>query len=194
MAIGAFLGSVWGPWRSPRSAGPSCTSADDQWPIGTVRSVSVVAFDPRRCRDFRPGAGLAIFGFGMGIDLVPLFSIIIGEIDDHEVGSASRAARSCSAGSSLGIAGLTTLFFDKIRLEDGGRARGDCGRHLARPKTPCWPRWVLIGVAFAIGWLLPAEPARCTRSLVSLTSISDRSALYRGFRRESRGRAHFDRC
>ena len=62
---------------------------------------------------------------------VPLFSIIMGEIDDHEVGSAAGLLESLQQlGASLGVAALGTLFFDGIALEDGGPRRRD-GRRTA---------------------------------------------------------------
>jgi len=66
--------------------------------------------------------GLAVFGTGMGMIFVPLFSIIMGEIGDDEVGSASGLLESCQQlGASLGVAVLATLFFSTISLEPGRR-------------------------------------------------------------------------
>jgi EmrB/QacA subfamily drug resistance transporter len=60
-------------------------------------------------------APLAVFGFGMGMIFVPVFDIIMGEVEDHEVGSASGALESCQQlGASLGIAILGTVFFGVI--------------------------------------------------------------------------------
>ena len=63
---------------------------------------------------------------------VPLFSIIMGEIDDHEVGSASGLLESLQQlGASLGVAVLGTVFFGQLALEDGGPAAAmAAGRHL----------------------------------------------------------------
>jgi hypothetical protein len=103
--------------------------------------------------------GMAVFGFGMGMIFVPLFSIIMGEIDDHEVGSASGLLESLQQlGASLGVAVLATLFFGKIKLEDGGPAAARAaGRHLVAAEDTLLITLVLIGVAFAIGWLLPRK-------------------------------------
>jgi hypothetical protein len=100
-----------------------------------------------------------VFGFGMGMIFVPLFSIIMGEIDDHEVGSASGLLESLQQlGASLGIAVLATLFFGKIKLEDGGpQAAMRTGRHLVAAQDTLLITLALIGVAFAIGWLLPRK-------------------------------------
>jgi len=56
--------------------------------------------------------GLLVFGLGMGLIFVPVFDIIMGEIGDDEVGSASGALESSQQlGASLGIAILGTVFF-----------------------------------------------------------------------------------
>lgn len=55
---------------------------------------------------------LLVFGAGMGMIFVPLFDIVIGDIEDHEVGSASALLESIQQlGASLGIAVLGTIFF-----------------------------------------------------------------------------------
>ncbi|MEU0935166.1 MFS transporter [Embleya sp. NPDC005971] len=63
--------------------------------------------------DLLPALGL--FGLGMGMIFVPVFDIIMGEVEDHEVGSASGALESLQQlGASLGIAVLGTVFFGVI--------------------------------------------------------------------------------
>ena len=101
--------------------------------------------------------GMVVYGLGMGMIFVPLFSIIMGEIEDHEVGSASGLLESFQQlGASLGVAALATLFFATIRLEDGGPSpRRLAGRHVLAVEHTLLASLVLIGVAFAIGFLLP---------------------------------------
>jgi hypothetical protein len=100
---------------------------------------------------------LAVFGIGMGMIFVPLFSIIMGEIGDHEVGSASGLLESSQQlGASLGVAVLATLFFSTISVEKGGpRAAMAAGRGLLAAEHTLLVTLVMIGVAFAAGWLLP---------------------------------------
>jgi EmrB/QacA subfamily drug resistance transporter len=53
---------------------------------------------------------LLVFGIGMGMIFVPLFGIITGDLEDHEVGSASGLLESFQQGASaLGVAGLGTV-------------------------------------------------------------------------------------
>ncbi len=103
--------------------------------------------------------GLFVFGLGMGMIFVPLFSIIMGEIDDHEVGSASGLLESLQQlGASLGVAVLGTLFFDRLALEDGGPvAAMTAGRHLVAAEDTLLMVIGLIAVAWMIGWLLPRK-------------------------------------
>ncbi|WP_049570876.1 MFS transporter [Streptomyces sp. SBT349] len=57
-------------------------------------------------------APLVVYGLGMGMIFVPLFGIIMGEVRDHEVGSASGLLEAFQQlGGSLGVAGLGTVFF-----------------------------------------------------------------------------------
>ena len=106
---------------------------------------------------WRLAPGLFVFGLGMGMIFVPLFSIIMGEIDDHEVGSASGLLESLQQlGASLGVAVLGTLFFSTIALEDGGPAAAmAAGRHLLAAQRTLLVTVALLAVAFVIAFLLP---------------------------------------
>jgi len=58
---------------------------------------------------------LLTYGIGMGMIFVPLFDIIMGEVEDHEVGSASGLLESLQQlGASLGVAALGTVFFSAL--------------------------------------------------------------------------------
>jgi hypothetical protein len=51
----------------------------------------------------------------MGMIFVPLFDIIMGEVEDHEVGSASGLLESLhQLGASLGVAAVGTVFFSAL--------------------------------------------------------------------------------
>ncbi len=90
--------------------------------------------------------GLFVFGLGMGQIFVPLFSIITGEIDDHEIGTASGLLEALQQlGASLGVAVLATLFFAHLGQ----------GASRAAIEIPLWAALGLIAVAFPIAGLLP---------------------------------------
>ena len=157
LAVGAFLGSGVGAWAATAVGRPILHIGLAIMAVGTA-----VLYFSLRAVDGGVGVGvvapgLAVFGFGMGMIFVPVFSIIMGEIDDHEVGSASGLLESLQQlGASLGVAVLATLFFGKIRLEDGGPgAARAAGRQLVAAQDTLLITLVLIAVAFAVGWLLP---------------------------------------
>jgi hypothetical protein len=55
---------------------------------------------------------LLVGGAGMGMIFVPMFDIILGDVADHEVGSASSALQAVQQlGMSLGVAVIGTIFF-----------------------------------------------------------------------------------
>jgi EmrB/QacA subfamily drug resistance transporter len=157
MAGGAFLGSGVGAWAATAVGRPILHIGLAIMAVGTLvlyfslTSVSGAV----GALDLIPG--MAVFGIGMGMIFVPLFSIIMGEIDDHEVGSASGLLESSQQlGASLGVAILATLFFSTISLEKGGpHAAVAAGRQLLAAEHTLLATLLLIVVAFAVGWLLP---------------------------------------
>lgn len=146
-AVGAFLGSGIGAWAATAIGRPILH-------IGLTISAggATLLLVSLHLASGAPGAGallpgLAVFGFGMGMIFVPLFSIITGEIEDHEVGSASGLLEALQQlGSSLGVAVLATLFFSRLRIADVGRSAVEATLVVTL---------VLLAVAFALGWLLP---------------------------------------
>lgn len=157
LAVGAFLGSGVGAWAATAVGRPILHVGLTIMAAGTV-----VLYVSLRSVDGSVGfwnlaPGLTVFGLGMGMIFVPLFSIVIGEIEDHEVGSATGLLESLQQlGASLGVAVLATLFFDKIDLERGGpRAAMAAGRHLTAAEDTLLVTLILLAVAFAAGWFLP---------------------------------------
>ncbi|THV29174.1 MFS transporter [Glycomyces paridis] len=63
---------------------------------------------------------LLVYGIGMGMIFVPLFGIIVGDLEDHEVGSAAGLLESFQQGAAaLGVAGLGTVFFGRFAIGGG---------------------------------------------------------------------------
>ncbi len=157
MAAGAFAGSGVGAWAATAVGRPILHTGLTIMAIGTlVLYLSLHAVhETAGALSLIPG--LAIFGIGMGMIFVPLFSIIMGEIGDHEVGSASGLLESSQQlGASLGVAVLATLFFSTISLEKAGpQAATAAGPGLLAAERALLATLILIVVAFAVGWLLP---------------------------------------
>ena len=56
-----------------------------------------------------------MFGIGGGLAIVPVFSIILAGVDDHEVGSASGLLDALQQlGGTIGVAVSGTLFFELL--------------------------------------------------------------------------------
>lgn len=163
LAVGAFVGSGVGAWAATAVGRPILHVGLTIMATGTVLLYASLRAVSGAVGVGVLAPGLAVFGLGMGMIFVPLFSIIMGEIDDHEVGSASGLLESLQQlGASLGVAVLATLFFGAIRLERAGApAARATGRHLLAAEHTLLVTLVLIGVAFALGWLLPRR-ARTT--------------------------------
>ena len=98
---------------------------------------------------------LAGFGLGMGMIFVPLFDIIMGEIADHEVGSAAGLLESIQQlGGSLGVAALGSIFFAAAGSPTAnGHFAAAAATNAAAATTLA--ALALTAVAFALGFLLP---------------------------------------
>src|SRR3954469_6392249 len=90
---------------------------------------------------------LFVAGIGMGMVFVPLFDIVLGGVEDHEVGSASGVLQAMQQlGMSLGIAGIGTLLFGLL----------DTRGYVSAAQTTTVVVGVLIAAAFALAFLLPS--------------------------------------
>lgn len=157
LAVGSFFGAGVGAWATTAIGRPILHVGLTIMAVGCL-----VLWASLRGAEGAVGAldlapGLATFGLGMGMIFVPLFSIVMGEIDDHEVGSATGLLSSVEQlGASLGVAVLATLFFHVIDLESGGPAAAvAAGRHLAAAEQTLLVVVALCGLAWAVAWLLP---------------------------------------
>jgi EmrB/QacA subfamily drug resistance transporter len=91
-------------------------------------------------------APLLIAGVGMGMVFVPLFDIVLGAVEDHEVGSASSVLQAMQQlGMSVGIAGIGTLLFGLL----------DTRSYVNAAETTTLVVAALIAAASALAFLLP---------------------------------------
>jgi hypothetical protein len=147
-AVGAFLGTGVGAWAATAVGRPILHIGLTIMAVATaVLLVALRGADSAThvgAVDLVPG--LLLFGIGMGMIFVPLFSIVMGQIDDHEVGSASGLLESLQQlGASIGVAVLTTLFFSTVAP----------GRELLAAERSLEVTLGLIALTFLVGWLLP---------------------------------------
>ncbi|WP_219601738.1 MFS transporter [Nonomuraea indica] len=98
---------------------------------------------------------LLLGGAGMGMIFVPLFGIIMGDVEDHEVGSAAGVLESVQQlGASLGVAVLGTVFFGRLGSPVPGAA---VARAVDAAQVVSLVTLGLVAAAFALAFLLPRE-------------------------------------
>jgi EmrB/QacA subfamily drug resistance transporter len=155
-AVGAFLGTGVGAWAATAVGRPILHIGLSIMAVATA-FLLIALHGVGRASEVGPVdlvPGLLVFGIGMGMIFVPLFSIVMGQIDDHEVGSASGLLESLQQlGASLGVAVLTTLFFSTLSAGDGSAIVP--GRELLAAERSLLVTLGLIVLTFAVGWLLP---------------------------------------
>jgi hypothetical protein len=107
----------------------------------------------------------------MGMIFVPLFDIIMGEVRDHEVGSASAILESLQQlGASIGVAGLGTVFFSTIG------ARPALAGFLQAGERVTLITIGLVVLAFVLGFLLPHR----ARQAAAVTAAAEAEAVTEG--------------
>jgi hypothetical protein len=159
MSVGAFLGSGVGAVAVGKVGRPVLHLGLSIMAAGSVALLFELAgLDAGRAPGYLSLApALLLFGIGMGMIFVPLFDIIMGEIEDHEVGSAAGLLESLQQlGASLGIAVLATVFFSKLGFDQvGPQAALAAGRHLDAAQATVALTLALTVIAFGVGFLLP---------------------------------------
>jgi EmrB/QacA subfamily drug resistance transporter len=149
-AIGAFLGSGFGATMMGRLGRRILHLGLAIMAVGLGTVITVFTVAGTATGTWSLAAPLAVYGFGMGMIFVPLFDIIMGEVRDHEVGSASSLLESLQQlGSSLGVAVLGTVFFSAVGLH------AHLGTFVGAAREIALIALGLNAVAFAIGFLLP---------------------------------------
>jgi EmrB/QacA subfamily drug resistance transporter len=96
-------------------------------------------------------APMLVSGIGMGMVWVPLFEIVLGDVADHEVGSASGVLQAMQQfGMSVGVAGIGTLFFGAL-----GTHADRTTDFVAAAQRATLVTVGLIALAVLLGFLLP---------------------------------------
>ncbi|MDT0307409.1 MFS transporter [Streptomyces sp. DSM 44917] len=149
-AVGAFLGSGFGATMMGRLGRRILHLGLALMAVGLTFTFVVLGGAGASVDGWDLAGPLLGYGFGMGMIFVPLFDIIMGEIRDHEVGSASGLLESFQQlGASLGVAVLGTVFFSAV---GGSFAAGpfvDASRQVTLISLG------LTVLAFGLAFLLP---------------------------------------
>lgn len=154
-AVGAFLGTAFAAMRIAVLGRRILHVGLSLMAAGLVAMYAVFELAGSGVAAWHLIVPMFAFGGGMGMIFVPLFDIIMGEVEDHEVGSAAGALESIQQlGASLGVAVLGTVFFGRI----GAHAPGTAplvAVHAAQ--VTILITLALTALAFAIGFLLPRK-------------------------------------
>ncbi|WP_433252191.1 MFS transporter [Streptosporangium sp. CA-135522] len=149
-AVGAFVGSAAGA-MAPKLGRKTLHIGLAVMAAGIAGAYAVFQISGVELGAWHLALPLLVSGAGMGMIFVPLFDIIMGEIQDHEVGSASGALESVQQlSAALGVAILGTVFFDRFTAPGAPDANA-----LAATGQVTLIALVLTVAAFAIGFLLP---------------------------------------
>jgi EmrB/QacA subfamily drug resistance transporter len=147
-AVGAFLGSGFAATTMGKLGRKLLHIGLIGMAIGLVGIITVLSTTEVNQWTLLPA--LLVYGAGMGMIFVPLFDIIMGEIGDHEVGSASSMLESLQQmGASLGVAVLGTVFLSSLG------ARPLIGDFVGASRIVAVLALGLVAVAFALAFRLP---------------------------------------
>jgi EmrB/QacA subfamily drug resistance transporter len=167
-AVGAFLGSGFGAAMMHKLNRRILHLGLGIMAVSLLALYLVFTHDGHALNAWDLAPALAAYGFGMGMIFVPLFDIVMGEVRDHEVGSAAAILESLQQlGASIGVAGLGTVFFSVV----GSRPRTADFVRAAEHVTLI--SFGLVALAFALGFLLPrrARAAEAPTAAVAAVEV-----------------------
>ena len=149
-AVGAFVGSVFGGVMMDKLGRAIVHFVLALMAAGLVGMY--VMFAGAGLGGWDLAAPLVLYGTGMGMIFVALFDIIVGDFEDHEVGSASGLLSSFQQlGASLGVAVLGTVFFGAIGAHADARNFLDAAGQVTLLTIG------LTVLTFFVGFLLPKK-------------------------------------
>ncbi|HET9170279.1 MAG TPA: MFS transporter [Actinospica sp.] len=124
--------------------------------VGIVGFVLVLSHVGAAVSGWDMAAPLAVYGLGMGAIFVPLFDLILGDVQGHQIGSASGVLECVQQfGAALGVAVLGTVFFDSF----GSHAFADPAPAVHTAKLIAEIALGLTAVSFVLVFLLPRHGA-----------------------------------
>jgi EmrB/QacA subfamily drug resistance transporter len=156
-AVGAFLGTGVGSTMTARLGRRILHLGLAVMAIGLAGVFVVLDRSGPGVTGWHLAAPLLVYGAGMGMIFAPLFDIIMGEVGDHEVGSAAGLLESVQQlGASLGVAVLGSVYFAAVGPRPAAPHR-DLGGFLDASRLVTLVTIGLTGLAFAVGFLLPVR-------------------------------------
>ncbi|WP_129841638.1 MFS transporter [Streptomyces sp. RFCAC02] len=160
-AIGAFFGSAFGGALMGRLGRHILHIGLAVMAVGQVLAHLVIGSAGTGVDGSDLVVPLLIYGFGMGQIFVPLFDIVLGDVRNHELGSASGLLESFQqTGSSLGVAVLGTVFFSGVTGSTDGPA--SVGDFVSAERQVVLLALGMTVLAFALAFLLPRRARQAT--------------------------------
>jgi EmrB/QacA subfamily drug resistance transporter len=151
-AAGAFLGSGFGATMMVKLGRRLLHIGLSFMAIGLILLFAVFSQGVGNVSGLKLALPMMVYGIGMGMIFVPLFDIIMGEVKDREVGSASSMLESIQQlGACLGVAALGTVFFTAVGPRPGAES------FLAASQQVTLIALALTVVSFALAFLLPRK-------------------------------------
>jgi MFS family permease len=151
-AIGAFLGSGFSAGAMAKLGRRILHLGLALMTVGLILLYAMFSAHGTGIGGWSLALPLFAYGLGMGMIFVPLFDVIMGDIADHEVGSASGVLESIQQlGSSLGVAALGTVFFT------AAGATGQAAGFLLASQRVTLVTVALTALAFGLAFLLPRK-------------------------------------
>ena len=151
-ALGGFIGSAAGGMLMHKVGRTIVQAGLAVMGIGLVGLYAVLEEAGTGVSSADIAGPMLVSGIGMGAIWVPMFEIIVGDVADHEVGSASGVLQAVQQlGMSLGVAAIGTVFFGALGAH-GARADFVSAAELTTLITVG-----LIAAAFAVSYLLPRQ-------------------------------------
>jgi EmrB/QacA subfamily drug resistance transporter len=160
-AIGAFLGTGASAGLSPK-LGRTVLHLGLAVMAGGLAGVYFVLGHTHASLSVWALAGpLLAYGAGMGMIFLPLYDIIIADVEDDEVGSAAGVLEAIQQlGGSLGVAVLGTIFFSVM----GTAIATHEADSLHATQVTTLATLGATGLAFCVGFLLPRFPRQAAEA------------------------------
>ncbi len=149
--IGAFVGSAWSGMAMEKLGRTILHIGLVLMGTGLAGMYAMLDKYGVQVGGWELAAPFALYGVGMGAIFVPLYDIILADVEGHEVGSASGVLQATQQlGMSLGIAVIGTVYFGIV-----GSHGGDAAAFVDAAKTTTLIVGVLVVAAYVVAFLLP---------------------------------------